>query len=280
MTRTRLLAVQWHYGGADERLTVAEEARESHAGDDGTWLQHTISAENRPHPVPDQLLFELKRWRRFLKKHHLTDVQIRYLHRRVHLFGPPPRYMVLAPEWSLFSSVPSFHMGSGVFSYTCRARRMPTKRLMQHLHLLLQAPHLKAEKKWPGPVLFEGDLLTGFLESALDHILSAGEKLGRWQHVGPKFPATPQNPVSVGLLPGSERFLPAVTHPKPAGCWSALAYDGSGLLLHRGGAYRLVELDEPLYRLFPDFRFTDRYSGLTLKDHHYIMPAAIYFPRA
>jgi len=280
VNRSRTLAIQWHRSAGHESLTVADEAHESLLLEDGSWLQATRDAPSRPGQIPARFLHERLSWLQFLKSRSIGDFQLRYQRRRVYLIGPPPRFHYLKPEWTIYLAVPSRQPGVWHFAYSCRNLHPPTSELMWHLRALIDMPALTPEVGLPGPVIFSGDHLLRFLESAIDHVLEVPGKVGSWVERCPRhLPATPH---AEALLPLDRWFLPATSGTLPRPAWRALAYDASRDLLlvvsSLGRQYRAVRLAAPLYRSFKGLLFVPAMSSVLIKDVCYHMPTAVLMP--
>ena len=289
ITRSRLLSVQWHSQDGQERVTIAEEGRESLLLDDGSRLQSSRDPGKRPLAVPQRFLSERKRWRRFMALHRIHDGQLRFLRRTVRLLGPPPRHYVLMPEWTLYLAVPMRRQGARVFTHTIRSARLPYARLTEHVTALLEAPDLEPGPPPEGPIHFAGDFLLQFCRGARRRLLE-DEGPGQWLDRSPHHPLQIlENEghaiVPETLLPRTLRYVPKRRGPMPAGAWRALDYeaDGRRLLICRGrGAarsYRLAVLPDRLYRLLPRLIFGTRVGHLVLDDTELCMPEAIFDPR-
>jgi len=289
ITRSRLLAVQWHNLDGVESLTVAEEARESLLLEDGSWLQTCRDPGRRPDAVPDRFLSERRRWRRFMATHRLPDGQLRYLHRHVRILGPPPRHYALVPEWTLYLAVPVRRQGSRVFSHTIRAAGLPYARLTDHVTALLEAPDLEPGPMPDEPIHFAGDFLLQFCRGARRRLLE-DDGPGQWLDAGTHHPLQileneghailPET-----LLPRTLRYVPRRRGVIPPNCWEALDYqvDGRQLLIYRGRGtsrvYRAVVLPDRLYRLISRMIFGTHVDNLVLDDTELRMPEAIFDPR-
>jgi hypothetical protein len=285
ITRSRLLSVQWHTWGGQERLTVAEEARESLLLADGSWLQSSRESPARPRAVPARFLTERRRWRRFMATHRILDGQLRFLGRTLRLLGPPPRHYPLMPEWTLYLAVPMRRMGTRVFSHTVRAAGLPYARLTATITALLEAPDLEPGPLPDEPIHFAGDLLLQLCRGARRKLLD-DDGPGQWLDVSPHHPLPileneAHALVPETLLPRTLRYVPRRRGPIPAGCWQASSYatDERLLMIYRGRGqarqYRIVSLPDRLYRLLPAMTFGGRIDSLVLDDTELRMPEAI-----
>jgi hypothetical protein len=185
--------------------------------------------------------------------------------RRLHLLGPPPRFIDEAPLWTLYASFRGRALGRRIITFSDYCRVPDLKPWMCRIATVQNLSRIQTETNPTAPLYLDGSLLVTFLAGAMDHVVWLGEQRGHWTKNG-----------------HTHRFQPAETKHFDRRL-DALLYDADRHLMYctSGDDPRLalaVPLGEPLYRFVPRLTFTHTTGCAVVKGVRYQMPAAYLHP--
>ncbi len=289
---TRTKQVQWQKYGGSNTLVTGSEAYLGEVSDSGSWLQRTLVSEVMRWNPPPVFLKEYLLWRRFLEKANIHDFQMRFQEKTVRFFGPPSKMTRLQPEWTFYASLTGSQLGHLVVARTHVGRKPPSRRLMNDIRILLKTPSHRESLVEGQGIYIRGDLLLGFLSSALGYLVQRSGNTGQWlvesghwgksepqlQTEGEEDDAVLEYPP---LLPAKAAFVPQAISTTQSS-WEAVHYDADkGKLIcyqAKSGSWADLVLEKPLFRYFNRFQFSNVWRSLVVKGVRYRMPDVVFDP--